>query len=191
MAGRRNKQKQNNQQSSPKKNYKKEARRKAQEAKQAVSPQLNGSAAAISPPTVAQQAPTPSKPCADGSSLQTMQQQRARYALEAVQTAIADENVNNDELKSYASGLPAMIQMNGLGQAAAFYFSQGGTHQVLYDILSRWLTCASQPYGDSDDLLAGITTQDMHSYRVAQAEALLLLDWVKKFAKAYVREARP
>jgi len=124
-----------------------------------------------------------------GAGEQTMQQQRAKYALEKVQGAVANEDVKNDELKSYASGLPAMIQTNGLGQATAFHFSQGGTHKVLYDILSAWLTRQGQPYAGHDDLLAGIVAKDMHSYRIAQAEAMLLLDWVKKFAKAYVREA--
>ena len=127
-------------------------------------------------------------PSTDRVGMQTLQQQRARYALEAVQTAIANEQVNKKEFRSYASSFPAMIQMNGLGQAAAFYFSQGGTYKALYDILSGWLVCSAQPYGNDSDLLAGITRRDMTTYRVTQAESLLLLDWVKKFAKAYVRE---
>ena len=118
---------------------------------------------------------------------QTLQQQRAKHALEQVQAAL-NGGVNRKEFKSYASNLPAMIQMNGLGQAAAFYFSQGETYRKLYDILSGWLTQADQPYAGKEHLLAGITQQDMHAYRVAQAEALLLLDWVKRFAKAYERE---
>lgn len=120
--------------------------------------------------------------------MQMLQQERAKYALEQVQAAVSNSDVNGKEFKSYAAGLPAMIQMNGLGQAAAFYFSQGKTYRKLYEILSGWLTRAGQPYAGKPDLLAGITQQDMHDYRVAQAEALLLLDWVKKFAKAYVRE---
>ena len=120
--------------------------------------------------------------------MQMLQQERAKYALEQVQAAVRNSEVNDKEFKSYAAGLPAMIQVNGLGQAAAFYFSQGKTYRKLYEILSCWLTRAGQPYAGKTDLLEGITQQDMHDYRVAQAEALLLLDWVKKFAKAYVRE---
>jgi CRISPR-associated protein Cmr5 len=116
--------------------------------------------------------------------MQTLQQQRARYALEQIQQAVK-QGVNQKEFKSYASGFPAMIQQNGLGQAAAFYRSQGGTYGRLYDLLSGWLRRTDQPYA-GQDLLEGITHQDMHAYRVAQAEALLLLDWVKKFAKAYM-----
>lgn len=119
---------------------------------------------------------------------QTLQQERAKYALTQVEKAIADR-VNQKEFKSYASSLPSMIQMNGLGQAAAFYRSHGHTHGQLYDLLSGWLCKANQPYAGANDLLKGVIQGDMQTYRIAQAEALLLLDWVKKFAKAYMREA--
>lgn len=118
---------------------------------------------------------------------QTIQQQRAKYALEQVRAAL-NRNVNGKEYKSYASGLPAMIHMNGLGQAAAFYKSKGGTHGELYNLLSGWLCQQGQPYAGCNDLLKGITTQDMHKYRLAQAEAQALMDWVKKFAKAFMTD---
>ena len=122
--------------------------------------------------------------------MQTMQQKRAKYALEQVNKAI-DEGVNQKEFKAYAANLPAMIHINGLGQAAAFFKSKGDTHETLYTILSNWLCgevdyASTQPYSDCDDLLKGITTKDMHQYRVAQAEAQALMDWVKKFAKAFM-----
>ncbi|MFH1097739.1 MAG: type III-B CRISPR module-associated protein Cmr5 [Candidatus Desantisbacteria bacterium] len=124
--------------------------------------------------------------------MQTMQQQRAKYALEKVTAAKDDSNINNKEYKSYASGLPAMIQMNGLGQAAAFYCSKGTgdkpeqkTYRALYNLLSGWLNEPGQPYA-GHDLLEGITHGEMHTYKLAQAESLALLDWVKKFARAYM-----
>ncbi|MFI0399400.1 MAG: type III-B CRISPR module-associated protein Cmr5 [Thiolinea sp.] len=116
--------------------------------------------------------------------MQTIQQQRAKYALDEVKAAL-DRGVNKKEYKSYASSLPAMIHMNGLGQAAAFFKSKGGTHRELYNLLSGWLTQANQPYVGKD-LLEGITTENMHAYRLAQAEAQALMDWVKKFAKAFM-----
>ena len=115
---------------------------------------------------------------------QTLQQQRAKYALEAV-NALLDTDVNQKELKSYAAGFPAMIRMNGLGQAAAFYFSQGKTYKQLYHLLSEWLKKTGQPYQNMD-LLDGITQKGMDEYRLAQVEAFLLLDWVKRFVKAKV-----
>lgn len=119
-------------------------------------------------------------------SAQTLQQQRAKYALEQVTAASRELSPEErKEFKSYAAGFPAMIQMNGLGQAAAFYFSQRDTYRRLYDVLSGWLKMDGQPYANMD-LLSGITQGDMRSYRIAHAESLLLLDWVKRFAKAYM-----
>lgn len=118
--------------------------------------------------------------------MQTMQQKRAQYALSRVESD-KQHGANQKEYKSYASGLPAMIQMNGLGQAAAFYRSQGGTYKQLYDLLSGWLSKPDQPYAGLD-LLQGIIQCDMRSYLLAQAEALALLSWVKKFAKAYMED---
>ena len=120
--------------------------------------------------------------------MQTIQQQRAKYALEQVEAALL-RNVDKKEYKSYASSLPAMIHMNGLGQAAAFFKSKGGTHDELYILLSGWLCGPSQPYAGCQNLLSGITTQDMHTYRLAQAEAQVLMDWVKKFAKAFMTDS--
>ncbi|MFZ1389065.1 MAG: type III-B CRISPR module-associated protein Cmr5 [Thiolinea sp.] len=125
--------------------------------------------------------------------MQTIQQQRAAYALTAVEAAKASLE-NSSEYKSYASGFPAMIQMNGLGQAAAFYRSKGvgrdskaQAYLTLYNTLSNWLREPGQPYQDQD-LLNGITRENMQTYMLAQAEALALLDWVKKFAKAYMED---
>jgi len=117
--------------------------------------------------------------------MQLMQQERAQFALEGVQQALKDK-VNAKEYISYASSLPAMIHTNGLGQAAAFFKSKGATHEKLYELLSDWLKQDNQPFAGKD-LLEGITTSDMKTYRLAQAEAQALMDWVKKFAKAYMK----
>lgn len=122
--------------------------------------------------------------------MQTMQQKRAQYALQGVKEAAQKYKENKaflKEYKSYAAAFPAMIHMNGLGQAAAFYRSKGGTHQELYKLLSGWLCQEGQPFPEKD-LLEGITSSDMHAYRLAQAEAQALMDWVKKFAKAYMAD---
>jgi CRISPR-associated protein Cmr5 len=126
--------------------------------------------------------------------MQTLQQQRARYALDKVKAAVTEAQAASNrigfepaEFKSQAASFPAMIRMNGLGPAAAFYLAKGGAHKKLYEILSGWLTQPQQPY-EGKTLLEGITQGDSRQYRLAQAEALLLLDWVKRFAKAYVTD---
>jgi CRISPR-associated protein Cmr5 len=120
--------------------------------------------------------------------MQTIQQKRAEYALKKIQEAERklQSKKEKDEFKSYASALPAMIHMNGLGQAAAFYKSQGGRHEHLYTLLSDWLTQDNQPYAGNNNLLDGIAKNNMHIYRLAQAEAQELMTWVKMLAKAYI-----
>lgn len=121
-------------------------------------------------------------------SIQTIQQKRARHALQKVREVVGQDQQFKKEYKSYAAALPAMIHTNGLGQAAAFYQSKGGTHLVLYQLLSGWLCGENQPFADQTDLLEGITRSDMQTYRLAQAEAQALLEWVKQFAKAYLAD---
>ncbi|MGI9211318.1 MAG: type III-B CRISPR module-associated protein Cmr5 [Methylococcaceae bacterium] len=121
--------------------------------------------------------------------MQTLQQQRARYALEKVKAAVTKSTFESKAFKSQAESFPAMIRMNGLGPAAAFYLSKDGAHKRLYTILSDWLTQNHQPY-EGKPLLEGITTGDSQQYRLAQAEALMLLDWIKRFAKALVTEEK-
>ncbi len=120
---------------------------------------------------------------------QTIEQQRAAFALTKIKTLKEHASDNSrKEFRSYASALPAMIHMNGLGQAAAFCRAKGGTYGKLYDMLSEWMVSKGQPFAGQPTLLTGITAMDMYHYRVAQAEALALLQWIKKFALALMAE---
>jgi CRISPR-associated protein Cmr5 len=122
----------------------------------------------------------------------TIQQQRAKFTLERIQSL--PKLLKPDEQKefiSYASGLPAMIHMNGLGQAMAFCKLKGkdrNSYGQLYQLVSDWLCQSGQPYQDQQHVLDGITQCDMAHYQMAQAEALVLMSWVKKFAKAFLAE---
>jgi CRISPR-associated protein Cmr5 len=123
--------------------------------------------------------------------MQTMEQKRAQYAYDQVTAAAEDNDIKNEEYKSHAASFPAMIHTNGLGQAAVFYKSKGGAREALYNLLSQWLTCVDQPYENHADLTQGIICEDMHTYRLAQAEAQALLSWVKKTSAAYMRADAP
>jgi len=118
--------------------------------------------------------------------MKLMQQKRAAFALTRVSKVQKDLSKSKQkEFVSYASSLPAMIHTNGLGQAAAFFKSKGSVHELLYQLLSDWLQEKDQPFAGKE-LLEGITKSNMQTYRLAQAEAQALMDWVKKFSKAYM-----
>jgi CRISPR-associated protein Cmr5 len=118
--------------------------------------------------------------------MQTLQQQRAQHALEKVKHWIPLND--GDKLKARASELPFMIHTNGLGPALAFFKSkkEKDGYDMLYLILHSWLTQKNRPFANKQDLMAAITEADFNTYRLAQAEAIVYMDWVKKFAKAYL-----
>lgn len=117
--------------------------------------------------------------------MQTLQQQRAKHALQKVQDLVALRD--GDKFKSRASELPFMIHANGLGQAAAFFKSKDKDgYPQLFLILQSWLGQPGRPFAGQSDLMQAIVSCDLHTYCVAQAEAMQYMDWVKKFAKAYL-----
>ncbi|KKO48129.1 hypothetical protein VT06_13290 [Arsukibacterium sp. MJ3] len=93
------------------------------------------------------------------------------------------------ELKAYVQSLPAMIQINGFGQAIAFYKAHpaakkgGKAYQAIYSWISTWL---NQQQIFSTDLMQAICNNDMAKYQQATAETQALLVWFKKFARAYL-----
>jgi CRISPR-associated protein Cmr5 len=124
--------------------------------------------------------------------MQTLQQLRAKHALAQVKD-LAMLSGEGDKLKSRAAELPFMIHANGLGQAAAFFKSkkEKDGYDRMYIVLNSWLTQPGRPYAGKpnagkSDLMQAIVDSDMATYRVAQAEAMHYMDWVKKFAKAYL-----
>ena len=117
--------------------------------------------------------------------MQTLQQQRAKHALQQVKKLA--ELDDREKLKSRASELPFMIHANGLGQAAAFFKSKASDgYPHLYDILQSWLTQPGRRFAGKASLMEAIVESDFRTYRAAQAEAMQFMDWVKKFAKAYL-----
>lgn len=123
-------------------------------------------------------------------SIQTIEQHRAKYALEKILAIKEDREVLNKEFHSRASEFPAMIHNNGLGQAIAFYKSKTDDKacQKMYALLSHWLCESCYRIYNNGDLLEQITQKSRQDYQMAQIEAIALLTWVKKFARAYLKE---
>jgi CRISPR-associated protein Cmr5 len=118
--------------------------------------------------------------------MQTLQQQRAAHALQGVKNLVPLRE--GDKLKARASELPFMIHANGLGQAAAFFCSkkEKDGYDKVYHLLESWMTRSGGPLAGHGSMMETITSADLHAYRVAQAEAMQYMDWVKKFASAYL-----
>ncbi|PIQ31295.1 MAG: type III-B CRISPR module-associated protein Cmr5 [Zetaproteobacteria bacterium CG_4_9_14_3_um_filter_49_83] len=143
------------------------------------------SSAQPSRPQSPQGSPASVKPLVE-QSVQTISQERAKHALKQVKSWAGNDKDDQKALRSYASNLPAMVLMSGFGQACAFYCSKGGNHGLLYGAVASWL-CDKKRVYNTDDLMGEIVACDAARYQLAQAEALEYLDWLKKFAKAYLQ----
>ncbi len=125
-----------------------------------------------------------------------LEQQRAKDALDKVKKRLKDFEKDKNKIERYltkAKNLPATIIMCGLGQTAATLISVGkgekiNPDQMLYEDLSFWL-CDNRedaPYREEGDLIEAIVNNDRSKYIKAQVEALKWLEWLKKFATAYL-----
>lgn len=130
---------------------------------------------------------------------QTLEQKRAKHALDQVKALQQDEPGN---YLSYVNALPAAILMNGLGQALATERAASDqAHHKLAQHVSEWLlspeahTRYSAAVSDeakldaAQRLLSQIIADDQDAYLWAQTEAIAYLTWLKKFANAFLNSS--
>lgn len=126
-----------------------------------------------------------------------LEQKRAEYALDTIKKRLKDfegESKKRERYLTRAKSLPATIIICGLGQTLATLLSAGkgksdNPDQMLYEDLENWI-CSSSRGGvyEETDIIKAIVANDRDKYITAQAEALKLLEWIKKFATAYLSE---
>jgi len=129
---------------------------------------------------------------------QTLEQRRAKEALEKirdVESRYQGQEDKRETFASYASNMPASILINGLGQAVATLRAQArgrkeDPHQIIFDAVQDWLcrNDAEAPYPGTNCLLTAISEGNRENYQHAQAEALAYLEWYKKFAVAFLKK---
>jgi CRISPR-associated protein Cmr5 len=126
----------------------------------------------------------------------SIQQQRAHYALALVSRVTSEESDVQKCFKAYSNSLPAMIQMNGIGQALAFAWqkSNGDRNKestawtLLFRAVSDWLLKERSLWASAghDHVVHALAAGSQEQYQLAQAEAQALLAWVKDFARAEI-----
>lgn len=139
----------------------------------------------------------PSRTTAPTQGPLLLEQQRAQYALAQIQAAVLrpqEGKYKHSQVKSFTRRFPGMVQANGFGQAAAFFYSKRNDYPaygVIYELVEGWLCQEGQVYADfaqheSPKLLKAITQSDQYAYRQATAETQALMIWVKKFAQGLI-----
>lgn len=156
--------------------------------------QQNVASSATTPAPTGQQ-PTQAAPTAPAQHRSTAQM-RAEHALARV-NSLTTEADGYGNYASYVKALPARIIMNGLGQALAMERAGANAnneavsigHQHLYAHLQDWLLNGWQhgPY-QGNDIIADLIAGGEQDYIRAQAESMAYLEWLKKFAVAFLNE---
>ncbi|MEE1289876.1 MAG: type III-B CRISPR module-associated protein Cmr5 [Spirochaetota bacterium] len=122
----------------------------------------------------------------------TKQQQRAEFALKSL-----NKYKNGGVPKEYSQfivGMPNMILSNGLGQSLAFLKAKSSKEEraFVFDILKKYLL---QEYkldfanvNDDFSFLEKLNSVSQSNYIKMQEEVLKLLEWLKRYARAFEKE---
>lgn len=116
---------------------------------------------------------------------------RADYAYNIVENTIQKNSPEkNSEYRSYIKKLPSIIQVNGLGQALAYYFSKKGEYKRIYDQIYGWLKINNKEYfpNENEEFVKAVINMDSKEYRVITMEVLALLNWMRRFVDGMVKK---
>ncbi|NCC26064.1 MAG: type III-B CRISPR module-associated protein Cmr5 [Deltaproteobacteria bacterium] len=119
--------------------------------------------------------------------MRTKEQTRSEYALRAIDDKFP-RGVDKDTA-NFIVGVPTMILTNGVAQTLAFLLSKrdSAKHSSTFSIIRSWLEKEIPLLKADKDMLflqkfAGLEQGD---YLTAQREALAMLQWLKRYARAF------
>ncbi len=127
------------------------------------------------------------------------EQQRAEFALARIQEAMTSGSGRvPEDFANFIVGTPTMILQNGLGQTMAFLLSKckgredvADKHFFTFRAIARWCEREnSQIQSRPMDFLQAVTQLHQGQYLTLQEEALKMLQWLKRYAKAF-QEVKP
>lgn len=131
--------------------------------------------------------------------IQTKQQKRAAFALGEIEELRRGNSVNAD-VATFIVGTPNMILSNGLGQTLAFLLSKESDkdkqeekdkkYKYVFDILKRYICQEnSSQFGNADEnnfeFLKKFYSVSQSDYLTMQQECLRMLEWLKRYARAF------
>lgn len=119
------------------------------------------------------------------------EQKRSKYALERLEKL---DKIDKD-LANFIVGTPTMILQNGFGQTMAFLLSKGNgkdkneKHNFVFHTIVGWSNRAFdgslEIKTDKNGFLNSISELDQSDYITLQEETLKLLQWLKRYARAF------
>lgn len=122
--------------------------------------------------------------------MQTKEQKRSEFALSQIQLKFNGQ-VDGDTATFFV-GMPTMVLTNGIGQSMAFLLSKKKKeqHARTFEILKTWLSLevselAVNAQNNNMQFLKNFALIDQQKYLTAQKEALAMLNWLKRYARAF------
>ena len=130
-------------------------------------------------------------------AVQTKQQKRAAFALDEI-VKYKDSSKNKAEFHDFANfivGMPNMILSNGLAQTLAFLLTKKDKQKKAFDIIKNWIQTPNNASfgikGDTDiAFLKAFSMIDQKTYIDVQNETLRLVEWLKRYARAFDEEKK-
>lgn len=118
------------------------------------------------------------------NKIETMQQKRAKFALEALK----NEEISKD-LANFIVGTPTMLLSNGLGQTMAFLMAKMDKKErkFVFDVIKEYLCKNYEDYFTSQDdkeFMMQFHNIDFYKQIEMQNEILKMLEWLKRYARA-------
>lgn len=125
--------------------------------------------------------------------MKTLSQERADFALKKVL-----EKTKEEKFANFSAGAPSVILQNGFGQAMAFWYAKANDkkgdnneHKIMTDIIEEWSRKRFPGLfreGDSQRFLEDLMNMEQRHYHKVQNETIKLLEWVKRFANAFIKK---
>ncbi len=134
-------------------------------------------------------------------NLRSMDQERAKRAWDCIQEVKNNDTEVKKKYRSYVKNAPALIQINGLGNALAFYRSKIGkeetgesklspekkAYSILYNHINGWIKGKRKEINDTLEWIIGQNTSSMDVFSVT-VEIMSFLGWLERFAEAELPE---
>jgi len=126
------------------------------------------------------------------------EQKRSDFALTQLKrTFLEDGNSTiKKELANFIVGTPTMILQNGFGQTMAFLISKckGKTektdkHFFTFRTIARWSESVNEKVpSEKSGFFEAVSKLEQTDYLKLQEEALKMLQWLKRYARAFQEE---
>jgi len=119
------------------------------------------------------------------------EQKRSKFALQCLQ----QHGTINKDLANFIVGTPTMILQNGFGQTMAFFLSKGNgkdkneKHNFVFNTICAWSHQENHDIPtDKNTFFNAVSGLSQEEYLILQEETLKLLQWLKRYARAFQEE---